>query len=140
MKFIYNDGGRREAGFKGNTRDCGVRAIAIAAEMPYQQAYDIVNGYGQEERNSKKSNSKSSARTGVYKNTFKKIMRDMGFTWTPTMGIGTGCTTHLVASELPGGTIICNVSKHYVAVINGVIQDTFDCSREGTRCVYGYWK
>jgi len=27
-----------------------------------------------------------------------------------------------------------------VAVIDGVINDTYDCSREGTRCVYGYWE
>jgi hypothetical protein len=31
------------------------------------------------------------------------------------------------------------VSKHYCAVIDGVIHDTSDPSRDGTRCVYGYW-
>jgi hypothetical protein len=25
-------------------------------------------------------------------------------------------------------------------VIDGVIHDTHDCSRGGTRCVYGYWR
>jgi len=24
-------------------------------------------------------------------------------------------------------------------VIDGVLHDTHDCSRDGTRCVYGYW-
>lgn len=33
-----------------------------------------------------------------------------------------------------------NRRKHVCAVINGVIHDTFDSSREGSRCVYGYWK
>ena len=55
------------------------------------------------------------------------------------MGIGTGCTVHLNPNELPKGRIICRVTRHYVAVINGVINDTYDCSRDGTRCVYGYW-
>lgn len=56
------------------------------------------------------------------------------------MGIGTGCRVHLRADELPVGRIIVAVSKHYAAVVDGVLRDTFDCSREGTRCVYGYWK
>jgi hypothetical protein len=32
------------------------------------------------------------------------------------------------------------VSRHAVAVIDGVIHDTYDCSRGGKRCVYGYWR
>lgn len=67
-------------------------------------------------------------------------MTSYGWRFIPTMGIGTGCTTHLRDGEIPMvGRIVCNVSKHYVAVVDGVIQDTFDPSREGTRCVYGYW-
>jgi hypothetical protein len=31
-------------------------------------------------------------------------------------------------------------SRHLVAVIDGVIHDTHDCSRDGTRCVYGYFQ
>jgi len=30
-------------------------------------------------------------------------------------------------------------SKHYTAVIDGVIHDTHDPSRDGTRAVYGYY-
>ena len=55
------------------------------------------------------------------------------------MGIGTGCQVHLRKEELPGGTIICKLSGHIVCVKNGTIYDTHDCSRNGTRCVYGYW-
>ena len=33
-----------------------------------------------------------------------------------------------------------SVSKHITAVVDGVIHDTFDPSRDGTRCVYGYWQ
>ena len=55
------------------------------------------------------------------------------------MFIGSGTTVHLKADELPKGRIICNVSKHYTAVVDGVIQDTYDPSRRGTRAVYGYW-
>ena len=67
-------------------------------------------------------------------------MTELGFVWTPTMQIGSGCQVHLTADELPSGRLVCNVSKHQVAVIDGVIYDTHDCSRKGTRCVYGYWR
>ena len=55
------------------------------------------------------------------------------------MKIGQGCKVHLDADELPTGTIICSVSRHLVTVVDGIINDTYDCSREGTRCVYGYF-
>lgn len=139
MKFIYDDGGREAAGFKGETRDCVCRAISIATEMPYREVYDMINEYGKRERTGKRKSGKSNARTGVYKNTIRKIMEDLGWKWHPTMQIGSGCTTHLRADELPNGRLIVSVSKHLVAVIDGVIHDTHDCSRDGTRCVYGYY-
>jgi hypothetical protein len=55
------------------------------------------------------------------------------------MMIGTGCTVHLRSDELPGGRLIVALSRHWCAVIDGVIHDLYDCSRGGTRCVYGYW-
>ena len=66
-------------------------------------------------------------------------MAELGFVWTPTMAIGQGCTVHLRADELPKGNLIVSVSSHFVAMIDGVIHDTHDPSRQGTRCVYGYW-
>ena len=35
MAFIYNDGGRLEAGFKGKANDCVARSIAIATGVTY---------------------------------------------------------------------------------------------------------
>jgi hypothetical protein len=141
--YNYNDGGRSQAGFKGDAGDCLVRAIAIATDTPYQKIYDLVNSYGKKERPKKSWRNikrKSSARTGVYKDTARKIFADLGWVWVPTMTIGSGCKVHLKAEELPSGKIVCNVSKHYTAVVDGIINDTFDCSRGGERCVYGYWK
>lgn len=35
----------------------------------------------------------------------------------------------------------CGVTTEQAgAIADGVIQDTYDCSREGTRCVYGYYQ
>ena len=139
-KFNYNDGGRSASGFKGEAGDCAARAIAIVTGEPYQEVYDLINEYGKKERTGKRKKKKSTARGGVYHNTLKKIMWDYGWEWIPTMSIGSGCTTHLRADELPSGKILCRVSKHYVAVVDGVINDTYDCSRDGTRCVYGYYR
>ena len=138
MQFIYNDGGRAAAGYKGTTGDCVVRAVAIGTGLPYQEVYDKLSEGCKNERKSKSS----SARNGVNTNRvwFKNYMKSLGWVWTPTMRIGSGCKVHLREAELPMGRLIVSVSRHYVAVIDGVINDLYDCSREGNRCVYGYWK
>ena len=42
------------------------------------------------------------------------------------MAIGSGCKVHLADSELPFGRLVVSVSKHYTAVIDGVVHDTHD--------------
>jgi hypothetical protein len=49
------------------------------------------------------------------------------------------CKVHLRDGELPMGRLVVSLSRYYAAVIDGVIHDTHDPSRDGTRCVYGYW-
>lgn len=139
IRFQYNDGGRAAAGFKGETGDCVTRAAAIAMDRPYAEVYREINEFAARERKTKRRPTRSSARTGVHKSTTRRYFAAAGWMWTSTMGIGTGCTVHLRADELPKGRLIVSVSRHIVAVIDGVINDTHDCSRDGTRCVYGYW-
>lgn len=151
IKWVFDDGGRAEAGFKGKTGDCCCRAIAIVTQRPYKEVYDLINEYAKKERRGKRKSGISNARTGVYPVTAKKVMEHYGFTWVPTMKIGTGCKVHLAADELPKGRIMCSLSKHYTAVINGVVHDTYNPDDRGytidvhgndittDRCVYGYW-
>ena len=141
--FVYNDGGREAAGYKGKAGDCVCRATAIAANLPYQEVYDRLAKGNASQRKSKNTGKRSrSARNGIYttRKWFKDYMLELGFEWVPTMTIGSGCTTHLKSSELPSGRLVCNVSRHCVAMIDGVVHDTYDCTRNGKRCVYGYWK
>ena len=146
IEFNYNDGGRKDTGRKGSTGDCVARSIAIAANIPYEQVYNRLaegNATQRVTRNTRKASArKRTASHGIYtrRKWFKDYMQLLGFVWTPTMQIGSGCTVHLRADELPQGRIVVALSKHYAAVINGVLNDTYDCSRNGTRCVYGYWK
>ena len=141
MKWIFDDGGRAEAGFKGYTGDCVCRAIAIATGQPYKEVYKVINEFGKQEKLGKKKKHKSSARTGVNKDVTKKIMREYYmWEWVPVMKVGSGCTMHMKSEELPEGTIIVKLSGHVACVKDGVLHDTYDCSRDGTRCVYGYWQ
>ena len=139
MRHIFNDGGREAAGYKGKTGDCGVRAAAIATGKPYQEIYDRLNELAKGERGRGKKKRKSNARTGVYRATFDKLMDEEGFEWTSCMSIGSGCTVHMKEDELPSGALIARLSRHYSAVVDGECHDTYDCTRDGTRCVYGYW-
>ena len=140
MKFEFNDGGRQKAGFKGHTGDCVTRAIAIVTGKPYKEVYDTINTMSINERITKRKKKKSNARTGVFRKTYQKYLESLGYVWIPTMQIGQGCKIHLRSDELPSGHLIIRVTKHITTMIDGVINDTHDCSRQGTRCVYGYFQ
>lgn len=127
--FQNNDGGRAAAGFTGKTGDCVTRAIAIPTGKPYREVYDGINTLA----------GKATARTGVPKKIFHAYMAQLGWKWVPTMQFGKGCTTHLNKAELPQGRLVVQVSKHMVAMIDGVVHDTYDSTRGGKRCVYGYF-
>lgn len=129
IKFKFNDGGRSLYFKAAGVGDCAVRATAIASGRDYKEIYDLF-----------RKACKGSPRDGVDKKVIYKVMEQLGATWTPTMEIGNGCKVHLRPDELPQGRIVCNCSRHLVAVIDGVINDTYDSSRGGRRCVYGYWK
>ena len=139
MNWTFNDGGRAAAGYTGAAGDCATRAVAIATGLPYEAVYRAINRLATRERSGSRKRGRSNAREGVFKATMQRLMQALGWGWTPTMGIGTGCRVHLRAAELPGGRLIAAVSKHYVAVVDGTVRDTHDPSRDGTRCVYGYW-
>ena len=166
--FVLDDGGRAAAGFKGRAGDCVARAVAIASGRPYAEVYArLAKGMGSQRVTKRSGKKAASARNGINtrRKWFKDYMVELGFEWVPTMQIGSGCKVHLTADELPSGRIICAVSNHYTAMIDGVIHDTHDPRREVhyvessdrplrpgewrnsngicgimRRCVYGYWR
>jgi hypothetical protein len=139
MEFIYDDGGRAAAGFKGAARDCVCRAIAIATGLGYKRVYSDLLEIGWAEGRMHRDPD------GLYRPRHedkfdrREYLAALGWFWTPTMHIGDGCRVHLRDGELPFGRLIVQVSKHWTAVINHRIYDTFDPSRRGKRCVYGYF-
>ena len=146
IKWQYDDGGRSGFTDRKDKGACVTRAIVIASGLPYSQVHEIVTSVCEEfnVRNSKKivagRRYKSGVNRGVDRKLTKKLMKYFGFKWVPLMGIGTGCKVHVRTSELPTtGRLILNLSHHVAAYIDGVLRDTYDCSRNGKRCVYGYW-
>lgn len=139
MKYQFNDGGRAEAGYKGTAGDCVTRAIAIVTGKSYQEVYNALNDLAQSERKGKRKSDVSAARNGVYRVTYEKYLKSLGYIWVPTMKIGQGCKVHLREGELPKGRLVVAVSRHLTAVIDEVIHDIFNPDRDGARCVYGYY-
>lgn len=135
MRFVEHDGGRAAAGFRGSAGDCVTRAITIATEGDYREVYDALAGF----RHALTGKPKS-AREGIPRKAYDAYLELVGWRWTPTMKIGQGCTVHLRADELPSGRLIVRLSGHLAAVVDGVVYDTYDPRRGGTRCVYGYWQ
>lgn len=142
LPWVYDDGGRAAAGYRGEARDCVTRAVAIATGAPYREVYAAVNEQCRAERaaRTKTGRRRFSAREGVAKPTYRRYLTDLGWRWVPTMRIGVGCRVHLAPGELPAEPrLLVSVSRHLVAVIDGTVRDTHDPSRDGTRCVYGYY-
>lgn len=132
-----SDGGRSKYFTATGVGDCVTRAVANATGKDYKEVYDAINQMAKTEKRARGS---SSARNGVNKKLSKKYIEQvLGWEWHPTMTIGSGCKVHLREDELPKGNLIVQVTGHLTCVKDGVLYDTFDCTRDGSRCVYGYW-
>ena len=129
MEWVYDTGGREKYYKALSVGDCVVRAIAIANGMDYKVTYNLV----------KKYNDGDTPRNGVYRFVYAKVLEDLG--WKNVSCCEDGCDEiHLNNEEIPEeGTVICRLDKHAVAVIDGVIHDTYNSARDGNRRVYEYW-
>lgn len=128
LPWNKNDGGRAEAGYKGSTRDCVIRSIAIATGKPYKEVYKAIydiakaNPMWRQRRNP----AYCSPRTGVYHEHYKAYLETLGWEWVdsknllPSAGVG----APMKVSDFPD-LVILEVPRHLVTMIDGVIQDTF---------------
>lgn len=110
-------------------KDCVIRAVVNITGKNYD---DVLNDLV-------KLGAPDVLKRGTPNKIIRRYYAALGFQWVAVMKIGSGCRMHLTPDELPKGRIICKVSKHVVAVIDGQIMDNHDPSRNGRRCVYGYW-
>ena len=128
-QYEYNDGGRAAAGFKGKYADCGVRAMAIACQISYDEADVRCKSACLFGKRGSRSLSK-----GIFKEDMTDALKKLGWVWRPApkfVGRKARC------SDMPKGRVIARMSHHFVAVIDGVPHDTWDCTN---KMVYGYWE
>lgn len=127
MEYKLNDGGRQAAGFKGTAGDCGARAMAIALNLDYKAVYKELS-----QANCDNGRSRS-ARNGIMKDIYTVVLKRYGWVWHKApqfIGRKARC------SDMPKGSVIAKQAHHLVAVIDGVANDTWDCTH---KMVYGYW-
>jgi len=128
MSFVYNDGGREKAGFRSNG-DCGIRAVALACGLSYKEARSVLKAAA---KNGKQGNGQIA--NGIYKEDMSQALKTLGWVWHSAPKFEGRKARYY---DLPSGNIIARMSKHYVAVIDNVVHDTWDCRN---KMVYGYWK
>ena len=143
MEFVYADGGRRKYFKAKNVGDCVTRAICNATGKDYKEVYNRLKELAQEETTKQlkkhRGGKRSSVRDGVFMETWKKYLKEIGWVRRSTITKGSSQRMHLNENELPNGNLIVQVSKHLTCVKDKVLYDTYDCTRDGERLVYGYW-
>ena len=120
MRFHQTDGGRQSSGFFAEQRDCTVRSLACAADIPYVDAHRVLKKSGR--KNGRGWWSERGLATASQEGLldfvaipFGRTVRNMRISY-PTVA--------QVLARLPQGRYIFNTRKHAFAVLDGVIFDT----------------
>lgn len=123
--LILSDGGRANSKRPRQTNDCAVRALALARNLSYDEAYDALAAAG-------RKCAKGFA--------FPKWVNQQAWATKisfPAVKGRARMTPAVFVRQYPQGRYICKVAKHVFVVIDGVVYDTFEGSPD--RCVYTSW-
>jgi hypothetical protein len=134
--FTYNDGGRNEAFgetarlefSKHGVRDCVARSLAIVTGLPYEEIWDRCACVHLKDGGS------YSANHGIHsgREAFKALAAELGLVWVqPVQG-------PFNKLDFPARAAV-SMKGHFTAVIDGVINDTYNPTPGGRAHVYGYW-
>jgi hypothetical protein len=124
--FVRDDGGRATSKRPKQRRDCVVRAIAIAAERPYDDVYEKLADAG---RKCGRSTAKS-----VWQTWLDQLARKTSFPaekGSLRMNLERFCQTH------DRGRYVVQCAHHVLAVVDGVARD--DDVPRWDACVYAAW-
>lgn len=124
------DGGRAEAGYKGVTGDCMIRALAIATERPYKEVYKDVFAYMKAHPTmwQRADPKRCSPRYGVPVETAKAYLAERGWAFIPREELVSVRGVDNV-DRLPLGTILVLLPRHIFTMRNGVAFDVFEPKR-----------
>ena len=115
--FVYDDGGRKAAGYKGRTGDCVTRATAILSGTDYRTVYRMAadlnsKGYGIR-----------TARNGINKTDYETMFAQLGIT---KIKLTRGPKPTYSEAYQAYGDCVVTTSKHIAALVNGSLHDTHD--------------
>lgn len=123
--FRQTDGGRALSRRPRQTKDCTVRALALARGLSYDEAYDLLMAAGRGCSRGFHLGDWLKVQSWAKKTSFQAIKGQK------RMNPVRFCAEH------PTGTFICKAAKHVFAVIDGVLLD--DGIVPEARCIYTAW-
>jgi len=124
-RAILTDGGRAGSRRPRQSKDCTVRAVALARNIPYDAAYDLLHEAGRKCSRGFHVQRWLGDQAWATKIPFPAVKGQ------PRMNPAT------FTKQLPTGRFICRVAKHVFAVIDGVVHDSFE--NRPDRCIYTAW-
>ena len=117
IDFTNDDGGRLDAGYRGDAGDCVVRALTIITGEDYRDIYREIA------RANQRHEGKRSARNGVKPKVYLPVFAAHGLR---KVSLPKGPRpTYTEAWERYGDCIV-STSRHVAAIIGGALRDTFD--------------
>lgn len=117
--YCYDDGGRSDAGFKGERAgDCVTRALAIFLGRPYRQVYDYIA------KINKSFGNRKSARDGIPEHVMETVFQNCGLV---RVQLPKGANPTFTEAYDRYGDHIAFTTKHVVAIVDGYVRDTSDC-------------
>lgn len=110
-------------------RDCVKRAFALASGKPYKEVSAELN----------RLKKKTGAKYFNYKSNWKVYVKLQGWqkmSFPAVKGVPR-MNGERFCERYPKGTYVLSMACHLTAVVDGVIYDTWNCSK---KCVYNAWK
>ena len=143
LSWTYDDGGREAAGFRGHSvGDCVVRSVAIVTGRSYKRVHAAMTKIVRGGLHRDHWGRKPSVNDGVPTSSlaFRTYMEKAGYRYVVTSDQKLLLGIH----KLPRGRLIVSLRRHYTAVVNGAIRDTYDprFNHSGEQVearVLGYW-
>ena len=126
-KFEFSDGGKKLSNRPLQKRDCAVRALAIATHTDYDVVYDTLAGAGRECNRGFHLQKWLPKQQGVFGYTVEKL------SFQAIRGESRMCIRQFIQDHQVGRYIL-RVSRHVIALIDGVVMDTFQSRPD--KCVY----
>lgn len=123
--WICTDGGRASSTRPKQKNDCTVRALAIARNLPYDDAYDVLKDAGRKCGRGFDFVKWIDAQPWATKISFPAVKGQRRMT--PAQ----------FCQDFPRGIFILRVTKHVLVVKEGVVYDAFE--NRPDRCVYACW-